>query len=180
MQRFVQFLRERWVSIPPGSFYAVLTHSGSRNFISKLFYGEGEYDYQLLSNKIGNYYGMSAMNDLDGKEVTNGILEVKADGDWTIEIKRVSGVCEKELSGTGDYISGLISFASARHTVTLTHDGSRNFIVKILKENGGKHDYELLANKIGEYSGETVANLKSGSKYYVSVIADGNWTISIS
>ena len=168
------------VNIPKGTFYAVLSHKGSGNFITDLYYGDGKYDYVSLSNKIGNYEGMSAMTELDGKAVANGTLEVKADGEWAIEFKRVSGTSDKKLSGSGDYISGLIDVTSARNTVKLTHSGSRNFIVDIIQNDGGKYDYESLANKTGEYEGETIANLKAGKKYYISVVADGDWTIEIS
>ena len=60
----------------------------------------------------------------------------------------------------------------------MTHNGERNFIAKVIKYNGTKsYDYESLSNEIGVYSGQVFINLEVGQKYYVYVIADGDWTV---
>lgn len=167
------------VNIPEGSVYVKMTHSGSRNFIVKFHYGSGEYDYQLLSNAIGNYQGDCALSDKGKDAVENGTLEVKADGSWTVEFLPVTGTDSTKLSGKGDTVTKLITPPSALTKVKLTHDGERNFIVKIYAYNGSKYEYNLLANQIGAYSGETVATLNTGKQYYIQIKADGNWTIDL-
>lgn len=165
------------VNIPSGSFMVNLKHTGSRNFITRLYYGEEEYDYQLLSNEIGNYNGQCALTENSGLEIKDGILEVIADGDWTIEFTRVTGTCTLNVHGKGDKVTGLINATQSRYVVKLSHDGQRNFIVKVHLYNGKWYDYELIANEIGKYNGETIIALDKGKQYYIEVMADGNWTI---
>lgn len=168
------------IDLQKGNYYAELTHDGLSNFIVKFYYGSGEYNYVSLANKIGQYSGQSLLDDVLGKVVTAGSLEVKASGDWTVTIHEVSGTCGKTVSGFGDTVTGLISGLSGRKAISMSHDGSRNFIAKIYKFDGGQYGYDSLANKIGEYNGEVSVSFTSGSDYFISVQADGNWTFAIS
>ena len=165
------------INIPAGSFSVTLTHAGKHNFITKFYYGDGQYDYQLLTNEIGKYSGTRALYKHGGKAVTNGMIQVRADGAWTVTIDKISSPCTTKINGNGTIVTGLIPITNARNVITLTHTGSSNFIVKIFKENGGKYDYELLANEIGNYGGQKVVTLKTGYKYYIEIHADGEWTI---
>ena len=85
-----------------------------------------------------------------------------------------SGVGDKVLNThleAGDYIA------------TLEHDGESNFIVYLYDSEDGR---DLLVNKIGEYSGETLVRVGDGSRrltpgpVIIEVNADGNWIIEIS
>lgn len=166
------------VNIPAGSYYAELTHNGKRNFISKLYYGEKSYDYFSLSNEIGACSLQVALYDNGNAAINNGMLEVKADGEWTIKIKPVTGTTTTNIKGSGRIVTGLFTAKSSRVTVNLSHSGNRNFIAKVIKYNGTKsYDYESLSNEIGNYSGQKVIQLTPGAQYYFYVIADGNWTI---
>lgn len=167
------------IKLSKGNYYTKLTHDGSHNLIVKFFYGSGQTDYVLIANKIGVYTGYSLLGDVLGVAVTDGTIDIKADGNWTITIYEISETSEKSVSGKGDYVTGVIGDISGRKTVKMTHDGSRNFIVKIYTYNGGRTGYSLAANKIGNYSGETSVSFKSGSYYFISIQADGDWTVSI-
>ena len=165
------------IDLPAGSFSITLKHSGSRNFITKFYYGDEEYDYQSLTNVIGNYSGTRALYEHGGAEVVDGMLQVRADGAWTVTINKITSSCTTNIEGFGTIVTGLFSVESGRHAITLTHDGTSNFIVKIFEENGGRYDYESLTNEIGSYSGQKVVTLESGRNYYIEIRADGNWTI---
>ncbi len=166
------------VNIPFGSYYAELTHNGDRNFISKLYYGEKSYDYFRLSNEIGTCSLQVALYDNGNAAVNNGMIEVKADGDWTIKIKPVTGTTTTNVKGNGEIVTGLFTAKSSRTSVNLSHTGKSNFIAKVIKYNGTKrYDYESLSNEIGNYSGQTVVELTPGAQYYFYVRADGNWSI---
>jgi hypothetical protein len=117
------------------------------------------------------------LSEHGGKQVTNGMLQIKAKGDWTVTIKRVTETSTRNLKGQGTMVTGLFKVTGGRNVIRLTHDGSHNFIVKVYQENGGRYDYELLVNEIGAYSGEKIVNLKSGINYFVEIRADGNWTV---
>lgn len=166
------------VNIPFGSYYAELTHNGERNFISKLYYGEKSYDYFSLSNEIGKCSLQVALFNNGNAAINNGMLEVEADGDWTIKIKPVTGTTTTNVKGSGQVVTGIFRAKFSRVAVNLSHSGDRNFIAKVIKYNGTKsYDYESLANEIGDYSGQKVVQLIPGVQYYFYVIADGNWTI---
>jgi hypothetical protein len=168
------------VNIPAGSYYAEYTHNGSRNFITHLYYGEKSYDRFSISNEIGRCSGQVALYSNGNKAVSDGILEVKADGDWTIVFKPVSGTSTTNIKGNGQIVTGIFTASSSRTIVTTTHDGESNFIVKIIKYNGtNSYDYESVSNEIGSYSGQVVVNLTKGEKYFIYVRADGNWTVDL-
>lgn len=165
------------INIPAGSFSVTLTHTGKKNFISKFYYGDGKYEYQSLTNEIGKYSGTRALYEHGGKAVTNGMIEVRADGAWTVTINKISSSCTTNIKGNGDTVTGLIPINNARNVITLTHKGSSNFIVKIFKENGDRYEYESLTNEIGNYNGQKIVTLKAGYKYFIEIRADGEWTI---
>ena len=167
------------IKLPKGNFYAKLIHEGSSNFSVKFYYGSNQYDYVSLANKIGKYTGYALLSDVLGVAVTNGSLEIKANGYWIITIYEISETSGNSIAGKGDFVTGVISGHSGRKTITLTHNGSSNFAVKIYTYNGGKYDYALLANKIGSYSGQSSVSFSVNSKYYFSIQADGDWAISI-
>ncbi len=168
------------VNIPAGAYYAELTHDGRRNFISKLHYGEESYEHFNLSNEIGKCHLQVALYDEGNVGVDNGMLEVKADGNWTIEFKPISGTTTTNIHGSGQIVTGIFTAKQAKNVFNLTHDGKRNFIVKVIKYNGTEsYDYKSLCNEIGAYSGTTMKMLEVGQKYFFYIIADGNWTIDM-
>lgn len=165
------------INLPAGSFSITLAHNGKSNFITELYYGDKSYNYQLLTNEIGKYEGTHAFYKNDGKPLENGILQVEADGYWTITIERVSGACTTNIKGHGDTVTGLIKATEAREVITLRHSGKSNFIVGIYDKTEGKCNYTTLTNEIGNYSGEKVVTLTAGHEYFFYVRADGDWTI---
>jgi len=169
----------RDVNLPAGNYYAKLTHNGKSNFIVYFYYGEGEWDRSLLVNKIGTYSGESLMSDVLGVGVSDGLLEIRADGDWTITISEITGTSASPISGNGDTVTGILSGFSGRRTIDITHNGSRNIIVYIYTFDSGNRARQLLVNQIGAYVGETTFSFTSSERYYFSVVADGNWTITI-
>jgi hypothetical protein len=168
------------VNIPAGSYYAEYVHTGKSNFQSKLYYGNESYEYFRISNEIGVCSGQVALYDNGNAAITDGMLEVKADGDWTITFKPVSGTTTTNVKGSGQIVTGVFTATTSRVVVSTTHSGESNFIVKIIKYNGTKtYDYESVTNEIGNYSGQKIINLTKGTKYYIYVRADGDWTVDL-
>lgn len=168
------------IELGAGDYYAEFMHKGSRNFIAKLYYGEKSYEYMALANKVGVCTGQVYLDDVrSAGGISDGWLEVKADGDWIIKIKRVSGTTTTNVSGTGQIVTGIFTATQNRTIFTLTHDGDRNFIVKVWEVGGKSYDYEVLTNEIGNYSGQVVETLTAGKNYFFEVNADGNWTIDL-
>src|SRR5690242_1464946 len=75
----------------------------------------------------------------------------------------------RTFSGSGSRVLRPLLGRKAPLVVRATHDGSANFVIKVV----GNGANELLVNEIGRYSGQTVwADAHSG-RYRIAVEADG-------
>jgi hypothetical protein len=99
------------------------------------------------------------------------------------EVSKVEKVVEKEatqkveLSGTGQQASEKFTLKKGLVIFKFTHNGSSNFIVKLLDEDGKNVD--LLANAIGNFDGSKAQNISKEGIYLLDIDADGQWTASI-
>lgn len=164
------------VNIPKGTYKAVMSNNGRSNFIVK-FYESSNVSYgDLLANEIGTYNGSVVIRDGGTTPITNGMLEVKSSGSWSIKFEPISGTIDgKSVSGTGDVVTGWFKGDGKRQVATFSNSGSSNFIVRVYDEYG---DRDLLVNEIGSYNGQATFTTNSYSKYYFEVVSSGNWTIS--
>jgi hypothetical protein len=144
-----------------------LTHDGSSNFIVHSYTANNE-SVDSLVNEIGAYQGTRPMNFFEGDGV--GLLEVQADGNWTITARPLEG--EEHLvgsaSGTGDAVV-VVEISSP--SLDVTHNGESNFIVRAYTTDST----DGLTNEIGEYSG-TVRS-PTGTVIF-DIRADGDWTLA--
>ena len=62
--------------------------------------------------------------------------------------------------------------------VAFEHDGSSNFIVKLLDGDGDTVEY--LANEIGSFEGSSAIKIDKAAAYLLDVDADGSWSIGFS
>jgi hypothetical protein len=76
------------------------------------------------------------------------------------------------LSGVGQTATEPVALTPGLWIISLTHSGSRNFIVRAVSTAG---DEMSLTNEIGPYSGE---RWLAGATYLFDVQADGAWTIA--
>jgi len=156
------------IKIPADYTIANLKHDGRSNFYIWVYDGSHEL-ISLLVNTIGVYSGSSLLDvSRTNRDI---ILEVTADGNWTIEIVPFKAADTAAFSGSGDMVSGLFR-APASGTWIFTHDGRRNFIVWVYTSSGMR----LAANEIGTYNGEKIINFGNDVAFW-TVEADGNWTI---
>lgn len=145
-------------------FVAAFTHSGSGNFIVHSLDPELD-EVDLLINEIGRDKG-----SVLGEWGDYGGLSIEANGPWTLEITDlydVPGLSSPTTMGRGDSV---LFFDGDNTVARFTHEGEANFIVKLWDSGDG----ELLINDIGKYDGEQI--ISSG---YLSVMADGPWTITL-
>ncbi len=167
------------VNIPAEFVVYSAVHNGTSNFIAH-FYDCND-KREPLVNEIGNYSCTQIFNATHIDDSSSGMVEVNADGDWSITFSPVKAVVSNEtstsFSGYGANITG--AFLSTGNMVcTVSHDGSSNFIVHAyeLSENGDK---QPVANEIGEYNGQSIIRTKKDTLYFFNVDADGNWTINV-
>jgi len=143
---------------------ARFTHNGQRNFIVTV-YQEGKHD--LLVNTIGAYQGE---RPLWGQAPV--MLDIQADGAWTVEVRPVESAASAAFSGTGDAISGMFA-PPQTGPWEISHSGQRNFIVYL--HCTGESD--LVQNEIGPVSGSRVVSFPEGPCLW-EVQADGTWSLT--
>jgi len=157
-----------------------LTHDGSSNFIVKPIGKDGDDGFSWV-NEIGPFTG-TVYQETDAlfapydKKNPIVAVEVQADGNWTMDIRKLSAAPRQPIakgSGSGMSVIQFPKGSSGFMRMTLTHDGDSNFIVKPIAKSG---DVGFsLVNEIGPYSG--TVRVPSGTKY-LWVNANGNWTYS--
>jgi hypothetical protein len=169
-----------------------MTHDGESNFAIQLFDDTGGL-VDLLVNEIGVFDGSVAIGVIEdniiGAEPGIHVLDITADGNWTVLIKQprpTNGeTLPLNLTGKGCDVSSFFLLDEGLVTFDMTHDGDSNFAIELFSASGELE--ELLANEIGSYSGKKAIGVKQGNIigarpgiHIVSVTADGNWTLSIS
>ena len=155
-----------------------LTHSGSSNFIVKLLDSNGNpVDYSLV-NDIGVFNGSKAIKiNQSGKY----LLNISADGAWTINIQQPRSAQASQVNSFNDIgqkATQLFYLSQGLHTISMTHSGSSNFIVKLLDNDGNPVDYSLV-NEIGSFNGSKAVKINYSGIYLFNVQADGSWSINI-
>ncbi|WP_022886179.1 hypothetical protein [Glaciibacter superstes] len=145
---------------------ADVNYVGDRNFVVwSLDANMAQTD--LLVNTIGAYTG-SVLSAADGGSST---LEITANGDWSVVVKSLRAVPEfagATAAGTGDFV---VIYRGDPGVATITHGGSRNFVVWTY---GNRND--LVVNEIGAYSG---TKPWAGGPSLIEVKADGPWSITV-
>lgn len=160
------------IALPDGFSYKVsATHDGGSNFIVK-FLNDTKTDY--LFNEIGEYAGTVILEKGSVGARENCLLEVKADGNWSLTISTVTNSTTRSMVGSGDKVTGLFTLTNPTNVFTIQNDGSSNFIV-ICRFSDGSADY--LVNEIGAYSGQVVVRSRNGCYSYLEIISDGSWSI---
>ncbi len=153
-----------------------MQNSGQSNFIVQLLDSNGN-TIGTLANEIGNFSGSKALNIAnDGSYLFN----VDSDGPWSITITQPRPISAPPMSafnGHGPQATAFFTLSQGLHTFSFTHDGSSNFIVQLLDQNG--NEIENLVNEIGNYSGSKAVHIDSSAIYFLNIYADGNWTVSI-
>lgn len=151
---------------------ATIRHTGESNFAVWSIEPSGK-NGDLLVNRIGDYSGTVVVNTYPWAKT--GGFKVETDGVWTLKFAPISyAPLWKYLTvkNTGDKVMKLAKPTQGFHTLRYAHSGQSNFAVYALPVAGPA---ELLVNKIGRVSGKVT--IPAGTRY-VSVQADGKWTLT--
>lgn len=121
------------------------------------------------------YQGSIAFKAEEGQyfvEVDGGRWEIRVDqaGKLGSKAKIFTGV-----SGQGDGVTEKFFLSEGEHKFRATHDGSSNFIVYLVDENG--NFTSRLVNEIGKTDLKFSYNAVFSDNYVFAVRADGNWVI---
>ena len=79
------------------------------------------------------------------------------------------------LTGEGKKATEFFELEKGLWVVEFEHDGSSNFIVKLLDSDGDRVEY--LANEIGSFEGSSAIKIDKSAAYLLDVDADGSWSI---
>lgn len=165
------------IELPSCAMFVTAKHEmGESNFWIYYYDGEGNKSRAFV-NEIGDYSGTTFFNNSNAEE-GSGIIEVEADGKWSLEfiaIPRAIGLNgSSNVKGHGSTVSDAFVGNGKPNVIKFKHDGESNFCVRAISENGGNN---LLVNEIGFYSGEKVLKLDKGLRYFLIIEADGNWSV---
>ena len=158
------------VNIPEGMYKIYFTHDGTRNFIIQAYSSDNK--RRGWMNEIGDFSGYI----FSGEPIIDGMIEVKADGNWTISVMQIEEGGTSNIRGHGMCVTPYFELEDAPLVVHMTNiNGKSNFIVNMYDENGKMTG---LSNEIGEYEGEKILdNVVAGKKYCIVVDSDGDWSI---
>jgi hypothetical protein len=153
-----------------------MTHSGSSNFAIWLMNDRGE-RVELLVNEIGSFHGAKAV----GVDTGNYLLDITADGPWTVTIEQPRPVSAplppQTFTGRGQDVSPFFSLGVGLVRFTMTHDGTSNFAIWLMNDRGEPID--LLVNEIGSFNGSKAVGMDVSGVYLLDITADGNWAINV-
>lgn len=148
--------------------------SGGSNVIVYLVNDRGK-QVELLVNVIGTYDGVSGIGVKPGEY----LLDIDAPSSWTAVLEQprpISGKTPPQTySGSGPDVAGPVTLDGLTRVV-MKYQGKSNFIVYLVNDRGVQ--VELLANEIGSFNGST-ALPGDGGIYWLTVDADGKWSIKI-
>lgn len=153
-----------------------MAHQGSSNFQVELIHGQTGETVDYLANEIGSWEAWYPT----GVESGDYVLDVNADGQWSITVRQPRPSEDEAISvpitASGqypDYI-GPIHFQGLV-LITGEYDGDSNFAVWVLGTRGGEAD--LLFNEIGTFEGETTFGADGYG--WIRVEATGPWSLTI-
>jgi hypothetical protein len=146
-------------------------NSSSRHF-AVTSYGENGETIELLVNTTDAYDGIRPLDFMEGQHTTR--FEVKANGEWTIEVLPISSArvidIPGSIEGVGDEV--IVLSGSPPDTATITgNDAGRHFAVI----SYGKIS-DLLVNTTDPYNGTVI--MQTGT-ILIEIKAIGPWTIDI-
>lgn len=107
----------------------------------------------------------------DDEDASNGDEDETAEE----EDEPVDEPADQEFSGSGDDVIEDVPIEGGLTIVDATHEGEDEFGVRLVPEDGSG---TLFADSSGAYTGQTARNIDDGS-YVLSVVADGDWDVTI-
>jgi len=152
-----------WIDLPSSVSVAHFTHSGSANFIVYVYRGDKK---DLLINTIGAYDGTRPLFGIEPV-----MLDIQADGTWTLRIEPITMGDTPAFSGKGDAVSPIFD-PPKTGPWSIQHNGQENFIVYLHCASGST----LIQNEIGSVDGSRVVSFGKGPCLW-EVRADGGWSL---
>ncbi len=150
--------------------YCVFTTNDDRHHAVKAWYGDGDFDYELLVNSSSPYSGRTYLTEFGTYD-----FEITCTSEWKLEIFTIGTTVETSFSGKGDYVTDIFQPDTKYYNITYT--GSDHFAVK-QRYGTDEYDYELLVNETEPYSGTVrLSNIDSPCFFEITG-EEGTWIIT--
>lgn len=169
------------VALEAGLGVFTMEHDGGSNFAIWLYDAASGERLELLVNEIGPWFGSRA---IELPATGDYLLEVTADGNWSVEILQptpATAIVEsapQTYNGTGAQAVYFLQLDGGVHRVSATHNGESNFAVWAYNSDASSR--QLLFNEIGAFDGSAALNVDGGGVIAVfDIQADGDWTITV-
>ncbi len=159
--------------LKPGLVVAALGHQGQGYFSVTLLDGNGQMA-DLFGNGVGPFDGSAAYGAVGGTY----LLDVQADGPWTVTIRQPRPADAPEtraFQGQSAAASDPFSLPQGLSRFDMLHQGQGYFSATLLDSDGNMVD--LLGNGTGNFQGSTAVSVPQDGIYVLDVQADGPWTI---
>lgn len=149
---------------------------GSMHFAVDLATSSGRALGRLMHTDNGAPTGATA----DGVASGAYVLDVTADGPWTVTIEQPDPTSGQAIpvkaSGTGPGLVGPFE-GGGKLRFTVHHDGGATFVIALVDGKDGTSQ-GLVAATYGGFDGIDVFTI-DGGLHYADVDADGNWTLEV-
>lgn len=167
------------VNLPEGIFISTIEIDSTAHYSVKYHHDD---TYELLVNNSGvPYKGTTLAKGSDIEPISDGILEIESEGNWSVSIKRLEGKSKRDIAGSGDFVTGFFSGTGKKEIVNIDIDSEAHYSVKlfIYDANNDYLNYDLLVNDSGEpYHGQKLADLQENCQYFWVIESEGNWSIN--
>lgn len=157
------------IKVTSPSLFRFSTQDDSHHDV-KAYYGDGEYEYDLLVNSSDPYIGSTYL--LPNR--TYDILIHCAEA-WTAEIYTIGYTNKTSFFGQGDHVTEIFQPETKYYDITYT--GDDHFSIK-QRFGTGEYDYELLVNETDPYSGTVRLAYPDDLCFFEITGEEGSWTIT--
>ncbi len=157
------------------SFMATVTGAGTSNFIVWALDSTGQKS-DLIVNEIGNFPSATMLVDVPRGETIDGFQVTASGTTWTLQVRPLSTATSWTAGQTNGQGSTVLAVGEVTRVsaLSLSNIGSSNFIVWAVDAAG--HEFDLLVNEIGNYSGTVV--MPVGTRYLSIESVGGSWAAS--
>ncbi|MBP2146289.1 hypothetical protein J2129_001743 [Methanofollis sp. W23] len=174
------------MQLDPGLYRFVMNSSGSGAFEVGI---QNPDTYGLIARGESPYSGSQVFGIYE-----NGtyVMNVTAEDAWVVNVELLTAQAGAgaplpfTLNGSGDDTAGWVDLPIGEVTCDLTNDGDSVFAVWLYNKTGHPvfdqtNTYlQPLHGHMGSYNGSVPVAIEEKGPYYLNVISNGNWSVSIS
>lgn len=154
-----------------------VTHNGSSNIVIEIKDGATGANVETILNEIGP---VDATKATRLRKSGTYVLQVQADGDWTISLDEPRPEDAPEApqlySGSGTSVSPFFETDGGLLVIGGTYQGDGRVAIRLRDANGAV--VEQIANQVGSYNGSMGVSVTPGI-YFLELSGKGDWTVSV-